>query len=557
MTSIFGSRNRHLDTSGGREVVFCHACRHEWYRDPHQDLHCPSCGSEITEIVEAASDPREEREFPLPLPPFGRFDRNRPFDSDPEEDDLDNHIPSPFSQPRPTPRQGNGGPGDGDAVLRRFADMLMNDLGGARQTRGGPESLFPPRPGDDPGPFGLFATGGDRANGSPTRTVHRTFRSGPVTGSATFTIISSGNRPADEAFPPTLPGFPSLFGHILSNATPPNNDDPMPFGRNPSDGPPPNGGDPNRATGANPQGPRYDRPLPQFHELLASLLNPAAAVHGDAVYTQEALDRIITSLMENNTQSNAAPPASQAAIDSLEKKRVDDKMLGVEGKAECTICMDEIPKGEEVTVLPCTHWFHGECVTLWLKEHNTCPICRASIDQRGSQSSSSQPTPQPASPQSATPSSAFPASSSIFGGSGSRSERRTRTLRENQQRLDAIRNMNNMNPTSYIRADGSVSSTRGDGRLDGRRNSMSPVNSRRDNPYRSRDRSPSSSRDQDAGVSPYDRGAYYPASTARETGETRDRSSQSTQSSSHGPLSWLRDHLGRSSGNGSDRDRRR
>ncbi|KAH8754799.1 hypothetical protein F5883DRAFT_572427 [Diaporthe sp. PMI_573] len=36
--------------------------------------------------------------------------------------------------------------------------------------------------------------------------------------------------------------------------------------------------------------------------------------------------------------------------------------------------------GEEVTVLPCKHWFHGECVVSWLKMHNTCPICRASIE---------------------------------------------------------------------------------------------------------------------------------------------------------------------------------
>ncbi|KAF3768030.1 hypothetical protein M406DRAFT_275805, partial [Cryphonectria parasitica EP155] len=104
------------------------------------------------------------------------------------------------------------------------------------------------------------------------------------------------------------------------------------------------------------------------------------AVHGDAVYSQEALDRIITQLMENSPQSNAAPPASETAINNLLKKKLDKEMTGESGKAECTICLDEMNIGDEVTVLPCKHWFHGECVVLWLNEHNTCPICRAPIE---------------------------------------------------------------------------------------------------------------------------------------------------------------------------------
>ena len=84
--------------------------------------------------------------------------------------------------------------------------------------------------------------------------------------------------------------------------------------------------------------------------------------------------------MEAEPQSNAAPPATQSAIERLEKKRLDEQMIGSHDKAECTICIDEIYLGEEVIVLPCKHWFHGECVLLWLKEHNTCPICRDPVE---------------------------------------------------------------------------------------------------------------------------------------------------------------------------------
>lgn len=139
--------------------------------------------------------------------------------------------------------------------------------------------------------------------------------------------------------------------------------------------------------------------------IFAQLLNPANARSGDAVYTQEALDNIISQLMEQNT-SNAPGPASDDAINSLPTKKLDEKMLGSEGKGECSVCMDDVTLGDEVVVLPCTHWFHQQCASVWLKEHNTCPICRKSIDgsatnagagqsQGQTQSNSMRSTPGP------------------------------------------------------------------------------------------------------------------------------------------------------------------
>lgn len=59
-------------------------------------------------------------------------------------------------------------------------------------------------------------------------------------------------------------------------------------------------------------------------------------------------------------------------------------MLGSEGKAECSVCMDDVFMDEEVLVLPCNHWFHEQCVKAWLSEHNTCPICRTGVGRDGS-----------------------------------------------------------------------------------------------------------------------------------------------------------------------------
>lgn len=121
--------------------------------------------------------------------------------------------------------------------------------------------------------------------------------------------------------------------------------------------------------------------LISLQNLLGLIVDPANARHGDAVYTQEALDRIISNLMEANPQSNAAPPASDAALEGLERKKMDAEMLAqAGGNVECTVCIDEIKIGDEVIYLPCKHWFHETCVVMWLREHNTCPICRTPIE---------------------------------------------------------------------------------------------------------------------------------------------------------------------------------
>jgi hypothetical protein len=139
----------------------------------------------------------------------------------------------------------------------------------------------------------------------------------------------------------------------------------------------------NREAGGN--APTFARGLQE----LLSLFNPAHAVAGDAVYSQEALDQIITNLMEAHPQSNAAPPASNEALAGLDRRPVDASMLDGESKTECTICIDDMNVGDLAAFLPCKHWFHEACVVLWLKEHNTCPVCRASIEKGGGENSNS------------------------------------------------------------------------------------------------------------------------------------------------------------------------
>lgn len=122
--------------------------------------------------------------------------------------------------------------------------------------------------------------------------------------------------------------------------------------------------------------------VPPSLAMLSTFLNLA---NGDAVHSQEEFDRVISDLMDRHRHvpGMGAPPASTTAIESLPKKKVDQEMMGTDEKMECSICMESVELETEVTVLPCTHWFHATCIELWLNQHNTCPHCRRSVDSAG------------------------------------------------------------------------------------------------------------------------------------------------------------------------------
>ena len=519
----------------------------------------------------------------------GHFDpldfglRGREIYEDPEEEEIDDHVlasahaltgpggfmwsQQTFRSPEtqrddPSRRQGQQSPVDPTGeqeIFQRFQETL-NMLTGfplGPAGRSNRETLFGPERGG--------ATVGGMGPGTGARTT--TYRS--PSGHASFTITTgampmrAGARGADpdddfdmygQSLHRRVPGTPAVTFLTFGSNT---DRRPRVFG--------------NLLGGGGIRPPQTNNPGLEggLQNLFSILLGPGGpnAVHGDAVYSQEALDRIITQLMEANPQSNAAPPASQAAIEKLGKKLIDKEMLGENGKAECTICIDEMHVGDEVTVLPCNHWFHGECVVLWLKEHNTCPVCRAPIEQRdgnGNNNSANDGSGDngnggSSSGQRHGPSSLggglrldgyrslFSASEpwSSSGGSGSgppgsqyHHGRGARTPEERERRLNAIRNL--AGSSSYGQSPPESPRTQ-------RRDSWSPTSPDARGSASARNRSPPGPRPRPGRMS--SSGYVSRDPSQRSSRSSNNSSGNSGAGSSSNPLSWLRDRFAGSTGN--------
>ncbi|PFH52247.1 hypothetical protein AMATHDRAFT_2253 [Amanita thiersii Skay4041] len=124
---------------------------------------------------------------------------------------------------------------------------------------------------------------------------------------------------------------------------------------------------------------------------------------GDYVFSQEALDQIISQLMENSNASRPVP-----ASDDIIKNLHRDVLLAESDilQQDCAVCKEqfslETDNPDELTIvtLPCKHIFHEPCIIPWLRSSGTCPVY-ALVPQPG-QGSTSPAQSSPESPSQQT-----------------------------------------------------------------------------------------------------------------------------------------------------------
>lgn len=45
----------------------------------------------------------------------------------------------------------------------------------------------------------------------------------------------------------------------------------------------------------------------------------------------------------------------------------------------CAICLENHNNNDDVIILDCKHIYHKDCISEWLREHETCPVCRGVV----------------------------------------------------------------------------------------------------------------------------------------------------------------------------------
>ncbi|GAA0183331.1 ubiquitin-protein ligase [Lithospermum erythrorhizon] len=87
--------------------------------------------------------------------------------------------------------------------------------------------------------------------------------------------------------------------------------------------------------------------------------------------------------------SVAPPPSSGECHLAHEKTRLDslplfkfgsvnEKLTG--GGGDCAVCLSKFDSDDELRLLPlCCHVFHARCIDTWLRNNQTCPLCRSTV----------------------------------------------------------------------------------------------------------------------------------------------------------------------------------
>lgn len=82
----------------------------------------------------------------------------------------------------------------------------------------------------------------------------------------------------------------------------------------------------------------------------------------------------------NSISNNIAPQNMEDVAVTLDKndlEKIETKVLSEKLETTCSVCMCDMDKDEEVSILPCKHVFHTDCINEWLVKYNyKCPICR-------------------------------------------------------------------------------------------------------------------------------------------------------------------------------------
>ncbi|XP_057796185.1 E3 ubiquitin-protein ligase ATL4-like isoform X2 [Salvia miltiorrhiza] len=91
-------------------------------------------------------------------------------------------------------------------------------------------------------------------------------------------------------------------------------------------------------------------------------------------------------------ESKLSPEEQKQAVNKLRKqlysphiyniiRRLGNKSSNDEEGKRCAVCLEDFETKQFVTITPCNHMFHEECIVPWVKSQGKCPVCRFLIVQ--------------------------------------------------------------------------------------------------------------------------------------------------------------------------------
>lgn len=114
------------------------------------------------------------------------------------------------------------------------------------------------------------------------------------------------------------------------------------------------------------------RPNVYRPSMLHTIPDDLRAFIEDTVFRQDTARAILASQNEEVKMR----PADDKTISSIEEK----KFTGCNGET-CTVCLEDIKRGDMMKELKCKHQFHSGCIDEWLKRGDArCPNCNERID---------------------------------------------------------------------------------------------------------------------------------------------------------------------------------
>ncbi|XP_009111809.2 E3 ubiquitin-protein ligase Praja-1 [Brassica rapa] len=85
-------------------------------------------------------------------------------------------------------------------------------------------------------------------------------------------------------------------------------------------------------------------------------------------------DEIFGQVLGNSSSTRRPETAEELPAVNLTAEELTERGLVV-----CAICREKLAPSERLSELPCRHYYHKDCISSWLTNRNTCPLCRHNV----------------------------------------------------------------------------------------------------------------------------------------------------------------------------------